>query len=65
MVKTLRPISLSEARLIMGSDAGDMSDKEIQALLDHLNSLARAFVQAVQNGTFSAVFMEYNKSNDV
>jgi len=54
-------ISISDAREIMGRDADDLSDEDLQTLIDRLNSLARGFVQAVLNGDVYAVFMEYNR----
>lgn len=50
MEKTPEPISLPEARMIMGSDADNMSDEALQQLIDQLNSLARGFVQMVLSG---------------
>ena len=43
-------ISLEEARALMGDEAIGISDEELQDLIDQLNSLARAYVQAVQSG---------------
>jgi len=47
-------ISLREAREIMGNDAMELSDEDLQTLLDRLNSLARGFVQMVLNGDLYA-----------
>ncbi len=54
-------ISINDAREIMGEDADELSDEDLQTLIDRLNSLARSFVQAVLNGDAYAVFMEYNR----
>lgn len=57
-------ISVKEAREIMGTDAESMSDDEIVVLIDRLNSLARGFVLAVQNGVMYETIMKYNKSEN-
>ena len=56
-------LTTDEARKILGNDANNMSDEEIQQLVTSLNSLARSFVQSVLNGDAYAVLMEYNRGN--
>jgi len=43
-------ISLKEARKLLGKDGKDLSDEEVEKLVDDLSALARAFIQSVQRG---------------
>ena len=43
-------ISLKEARKLLGKDGKDLSDGEVEKLVDDLSALARAFIQSVQRG---------------
>jgi hypothetical protein len=54
MEKTVEPLSVLEARIIMGDDANALSDEEVQMLIDQLSSLARGFVHMVLNGDLYA-----------
>jgi hypothetical protein len=40
-------ITVSRAREVMGSDADNMSDEEVQDIIDKLSALALAFVGTV------------------
>lgn len=47
--QNLEPISISEARKIMGSSADDMTDKEIEEAVYNLTAIARSFLKSVLN----------------
>ncbi len=43
-------ISLEEARDLLGDDSKSLNDEELEKLIDNLDSLARAYIQAVLRG---------------
>ena len=48
-------MSVAEARKIMGKDANDMTDEEVDKLIDQLSGLARAYIRDVQSGRLDPV----------
>lgn len=46
-MQTLEPISISEARRVMGRAADDMTDEEIEEAIYNLTAIARSFLGAV------------------
>ena len=43
-------ITIEEARELLGDSAKNMSDEEIDKVVDNLDSLARAFIQSYLRG---------------
>ncbi|OGL30914.1 hypothetical protein A3F37_00535 [Candidatus Saccharibacteria bacterium RIFCSPHIGHO2_12_FULL_41_12] len=48
-------ITVEEARKIMGEEAKDMTDEEVDELIDQLSGLAREYIIAVQSGQFDPI----------
>lgn len=45
--QSLEPISISEARKVMGKAADDMTDEEIEEAIYNLTAIARSFLSSV------------------
>lgn len=57
-------INLSEARRLMPSTTASMSDEELVKLINNLELLASAFIEAVQFDKEFRVNIEYNRGGE-